>query len=60
VGVPEVGLVAELVLEAGSAVGAGVFGLGLSVGLSVEEAFVGGSTVFGVEGAPASGLAADV
>jgi hypothetical protein len=60
VGVPEVGLVAEVVLEACSAVGAGVVGLGLSVGLSVEEAFVGGSAVLGVEGALASGLAADV
>jgi hypothetical protein len=60
VGVPEVGLVAEVVLEACSAVGAGVVGLGLPVGLSVEEAFVGGSAVLGVEGALASGLAADV
>ena len=58
--VPEVGLVAEVVVEACSAVGAGVFGLCLPVGLSVEEAFVGGSAVLGVEGALASGLAADV
>lgn len=58
--VPEVGLEAQLALEACAAVGADVVGLRLAVGLPVDHTLVHGSSVLGVEDAPASGVTADV
>lgn len=58
--VSEVGLEAQVALVACAAVGADVFGFRLAVGFPVDQALVHGSSVFCVEGAPASGVAAGV
>ncbi len=59
-GVPEVGLEAQLALEADSTVGADVVLHLLSVGLPVEQALVSSSAMLRIEDALASGVAADV